>query len=79
MVCTKITRQRDGWHKNNWPKGWMDGGELNGRHKNTLPKGWMKGELFNSINRNILDIKLKLVKTQVKSRVTVQSVEHFVE
>ena len=37
MDSTKITRLRDGWHKNNSPKGWM-GGELNGRHENNLPK-----------------------------------------
>ena len=53
MVGTKIACPRDGWYKNNSPKGWM-GGELNGqhennspkdgesnsRHKNNLPKGW---------------------------------------
>ena len=32
IVGTKITRPRDGWHKNNSPKGWM-GGELNGWHE----------------------------------------------
>ena len=37
MVGTKIARPRDGWHKNNSPKGWM-GGELNGQHKNNSPK-----------------------------------------
>ena len=54
MVGTKIARPRDGRHKNNSPKGWMDGelygwhennspvtGELNGRHENNFPKGWM--------------------------------------
>ena len=51
-VGTEITRPRDGWHKNNSPKGWTDGelhgqhksnspkdGELNGRHGNNSPKG----------------------------------------
>ena len=49
MVGTKITRPRDGWHKNNSPKG-RTGGELymvgtkitrprDGRHKNNSPKG----------------------------------------
>ena len=33
----KITRLRDGWHKNNSPKGWM-GRELNGQHENNSPK-----------------------------------------
>ena len=37
MDSTKITRLRDGWHKNNSPKGWTDG-ELNGQHENNLPK-----------------------------------------
>ena len=37
MVGKKITRPRDGWHKNNSPKGWSDG-ELNGQHKNNSPK-----------------------------------------
>ena len=39
MVGTKIARPiaRDGWHKNNSPKGWM-GGELYGKHENNLPK-----------------------------------------
>ena len=32
IVGTKITRPRDGWHKNNSPKGWM-GGELNDWHE----------------------------------------------
>ena len=54
MVDTKIARPRDGWHKNNSPKGWMGGelygkhennlpktGELNGPHENNFPKGWM--------------------------------------
>ena len=49
----KITRLRDGWHKNNLPKGWTDGelngqhensspkdGESNSEHENNLPKGW---------------------------------------
>ena len=52
MVGTKIARPKDGWHKNNSPKGWMDGelygrhenispndGELNGRHGNNSPQG----------------------------------------
>ena len=43
-VGTKITRPRDGRHKNNSPKGWTDG-DLNGWHKNNLQKGWTKGEL----------------------------------
>ena len=33
----KKNRLRDGWHKNNSPKGRM-GGELNGRHENNSPK-----------------------------------------
>ena len=37
MVGTKITCSRDGWHKNNSPKGWT-GGELYGRHENNSPK-----------------------------------------
>ena len=54
MVGTKIARPRDGWHKNNSPKGGMGGelygrhennspkiGELNCRHENNFPKGWM--------------------------------------
>ena len=54
MDSTKITRLRDGWHKNSSPKGRMCGelngrhennlpkdGELNGRHENSSPKGWM--------------------------------------
>ena len=53
MVGTKITHPRDGWHKNNSPKGWTNGesygrqennlpkdGELNGQHENNSPKGW---------------------------------------
>ena len=32
IVSTKITRLMDGWHKNNSPKGWMDG-ELNDWHE----------------------------------------------
>ena len=39
MAGTKITRPRDGWHKNNSPKGRMDG-ELYGGHENNSPKGW---------------------------------------
>ena len=36
---TKITSQRDGRHKNNSPKGWMDGWmELYGRNENNSPK-----------------------------------------
>ena len=37
LDSTKITHLRDGWHKNNSPKGWM-GGELNGQHENNSPK-----------------------------------------
>ena len=37
MVGTKIARPRDGWHKNNSPKGWM-GRELNGQHENNSAK-----------------------------------------
>ena len=37
MVGTKIARPRDGWHKNNSPKGWI-GRELYGKHENNLPK-----------------------------------------
>ena len=37
MFDMKITRLRDGRHKNNSPKGGMDG-ELYGRHENNLPK-----------------------------------------
>ena len=33
----KITRLRDGWHKNNSPKRWTDG-ELNDQHENNSPK-----------------------------------------
>ena len=53
MVDMRITRQMDGWHKNNSSKGWIDGqlngghennspkdGELNGWHENSSPKGW---------------------------------------
>ena len=53
MVGTKITFPRDGWQKNNSPKGWTGGelygrhlknlpkdGELNGRHGNNSPKEW---------------------------------------
>ena len=61
MDGTKITRPKDGCHKNNTPKERTDG-ESNGWLKNDLPKGWIKGELINSPNRNILDIRLKLVK-----------------
>ena len=39
MDSTKITRLRDGWHKNNSPKGWMNG-ELNDWHEKLLAKGW---------------------------------------
>ena len=39
MVNTKITYPRDGWHKNNLPKGWTEG-ELYGRHRKASPKGW---------------------------------------
>ena len=35
----EITRLRDGWHKNNSPKGWT-GGQLNGQHENNSPKNW---------------------------------------
>ena len=51
MVGKKITRSKDGWHKNNSSVGRTDGelngwhethlpkdGELNGRHENNLPK-----------------------------------------
>ena len=51
MFGTKITRPRDGRHKNNSPKGGTDGelysrqennlpkdGKLNGRHENNSPK-----------------------------------------
>ena len=41
MVGTKTSRQMNGWHKNNWPRGGTDG-ELNGRHENISPKN---GEL----------------------------------
>ena len=54
MVGTKITRPRDGRHKNNSPNGWvgeelcglhennsLKTGESNGRYENNLPKGWM--------------------------------------
>ena len=42
MVGTKITRPRNGRHKNNSPKGWTDG-KLNGRHDLTvLIDGWQK-------------------------------------
>ena len=44
MVGTKITRPRDGRHKNSLPRGWTDR-ELNGWLKDNLPKGWIKGEL----------------------------------
>ena len=37
MVGTKITRQRDGWYKNNSAKGWTDG-EVNGWQKDNLPR-----------------------------------------
>ena len=50
---TKITRLRDGWHKNNSPKGCTDeelnsqhennspkDGKSNGRHESNFPKGW---------------------------------------
>ena len=35
----------NGWHKNNWPKGWMKGELINGRTvtwsaRNQLAKGW---------------------------------------
>ena len=53
LDSTKITRLKDGWHKNNSPKGWTDGelngqhennspkdGESNGRHEKNSPKGW---------------------------------------
>ena len=46
IVSTKIARPkvgqykktflRDGWHKNNSPRGWTDGG-LNGQHENNSP------------------------------------------
>ena len=37
MVGTRITCKRDGWHKNNSPKGWTDG-ELNGQHEDSSPR-----------------------------------------
>ena len=43
MVDTKITRQRDGWHKNNSPKGWTDA-KLNGRLENNSPNRWTGGD-----------------------------------
>ena len=43
MVGTKITCQRDGWHKNNSSKGWTDA-ELNGRLENNSQKKWTGGE-----------------------------------
>ena len=43
MVGTKITHQKDGWHKNNSPKGWTDA-ELNGRLENNSPNRWTGGE-----------------------------------
>ena len=35
MVGTKITHPIDGWHKNNSPKGWVEGKFL-GRHRDNL-------------------------------------------
>ena len=53
LDSTKITRLRNGWHKNNSPKGLTDGelnsqdennsskdGESNSKHENNSPKGW---------------------------------------
>ena len=53
IVGTKISRPRDGRHKNSLPKEWTDGqlngrlennlskdGDLNVRHENNSPKGW---------------------------------------
>ena len=79
IIGTKITRPRDGWHKNvspedgelnglqenNSPRRWTDR-ELNGWHKNNLPKRWMKGDLINSPNRDLLHVKLKLAKTHLQ-------------
>ena len=52
MVGTKITRPRDGQHKNNSPKRWTDLGELNFRHENNSPKGWTDGELYDRHKNN---------------------------
>ena len=44
MVGIQITRPKDGWHKNDSPKGWTDE-ELDGRHANNSPKdGWHKND-----------------------------------
>ena len=49
MVGKKITRPRDGRHKNNSPKGWK-GGEIYGRHENNS----LKTEELNSWHENKL-------------------------
>ena len=51
MVGTKVTRQRDGWHKINSPNGWMDA-ELNGRLENNSPNKWTGGESNGGLENN---------------------------
>ena len=58
MVGTKISCPRDGWHKNNSPKGWT-GGELYGRHQNNSPKdGELNGRHGNNSPQGMDDTKI---------------------
>ena len=55
MVGTKITCPRDGWHKNNSPKGWT-GGEL---YENNSPKdGELNGRQGNNSLQEMDDTKI---------------------
>ena len=47
----EITRQRDGWHKNNSSNGWADG-ELNDRLENNSQKRWTDVELNGWLENN---------------------------
>ena len=51
MVGTKITCQRDEWHKNNSPNGWADL-ELNDRLENNSPNQWTDAELNGRLENN---------------------------
>ena len=57
-MTKKITRPRDGLHKNNSPKQWTDG-ELYGWHKKITPKdGELNGRHENNSHQGMDDTKI---------------------
>ena len=65
MLGTKITRAKDGRHKNSSPKRWM-GGELYGRHENNSPMdGELNGRHGNNSPQGMDDRKITLQRDRL--------------